>query len=124
MKYKACLEFHIGNCKAPCIGKQSMEEYRLNIEKAKEILKGNVRKLYKEIYERMIAASELLEFEKADELKNQYLLLESYCAKSEVVSNSINNVDVFSINDNEEENNVYINYIHYNTSMFIGQQIF
>ena len=112
MKYKACLEFHIGNCKAPCIGKQSMEEYRLNIEKAKEILKGNVRKLYKEIYERMIAASELLEFEKADDLKNQYLLLESYCAKSEVVSNSINNVDVFSINDNEEENNVYINYIH------------
>jgi len=109
-KYKACLEYHIKNCGAPCIGKQSREDYLRNIAQAKEILKGNTRQILREIFDEMQKKAELLQFEEAEELKRRYLLIEGYCAKSEVVSHIINNVDVFSITNDERV--AYINYMH------------
>ena len=111
-KYKPCLEYHIKNCAAPCIGQQSFEEYRENIKQAKEILKGNTREISKKIYDEMVKYAENLEFEKADLLKKKYLLIENFCAKSEVVSHTIHNIDVFSITNDEISKNAYINYLH------------
>lgn len=109
-KYKSCLEWHIKNCKAPCISRQSHEEYMQNIAEAKEILKGNTRQISRDIYKRMMQLSSELRFEEAEEMKRRYLLIEDYCSKSEVVSNTINDVDVFSITNDEKT--AYINFLH------------
>lgn len=110
-KYKACLEYHIKNCGAPCIDKQSYEEYQQNMLRAREILKGNTREISRMVYDEMMLAAEELRFEDAERLKQQYLLIDQFCAKSEVVSNTITDVDVFTIdmgsnhfNGNENEN--------------------
>lgn len=109
-KYSVCLEYHIKNCYAPCIGKQSFEDYQKNIALAKEILKGNTRGILRNLREEMMTLAEELKFEQAEEIKRKYLLIEGFCAKSEVVSNTINNVDVFSIASDEKT--AYINYLH------------
>jgi len=110
-KYKTCLEYHIHNCKGPCVGKQSLEDYQRNISQAKEILKGNTRELSKQIFQQMQEKAEQLKFEEAEELKRQYILLSNFVAKSEIVSHTINDIDVFSITDDGGKN-VYINYLH------------
>lgn len=109
-KYSVCLEYHIKNCGAPCVGKQSFEDYQKSISLAKEILKGNTRGILRSLREEMMALAEELKFEQAEEIKRKYLLIEGFCAKSEVVSNTINNVDVFSIASDEKT--AYINYLH------------
>ena len=109
-KYKACLEYHIKNCGAPCIGRQSLESYMQNIAQAKEILKGNTRAVLKDMREEMERLSEELRFEEAEEIKRKYLLISSFVSKSEVVSHTINNVDVFSIAGDGKT--AFINYIH------------
>ena len=109
-KYKPCLEYHLHNCMAPCIGKQSYEDYQTNINQAKEILKGHSRDVQKMLYAMMEKAAEELRFEDAEELKNKYLALESFVTKSEVVSYTINDVDVFTIS--QDEKTAYINYMH------------
>ncbi len=109
-KYKPCLEYHIKNCSAPCIGKQSYEEYQESIAQAREILKGNTRELSKMLFAQMQKLAEELRFEEAEAIKQKYLLLENFCSKSEVVSHTINNVDVFSVTDDEKT--AYVNYIH------------
>lgn len=109
-KYKPCLEYHIKNCGAPCIGKQSYEEYQESIAQAREILKGNTRELSKMLFAQMRKLAEELRFEEAEAIKQKYLLLENFCSKSEVVSHTINNVDVFSVTDDEKT--AYVNYIH------------
>ncbi len=109
-KYKPCLEYHIHNCGAPCIGKQSLEDYQENIAQAREILKGNTRELSKMLFAKMQKLAEELRFEEAEAVKQKYLLLENFCSKSEVVSHTINNVDVFSVTDNDKT--AYVNYIH------------
>ena len=111
-KYKPCLEYHIHNCKAPCIGKQSYKEYQENIALAKEILKGNTRDVQKMLYEKMQKKAEEMKFEEAEELKQQYLALENFCAKSEIVSHTITDVDVFTIVDDDSNKLAFINYIH------------
>jgi excinuclease ABC subunit C len=111
-KYKACLEYHIHNCEGPCINKQSYEDYQRNIAQAREILKGNTREIGKAIYQEMQEKAALLQFEEAEILKKRFLLLESFVAKSEVVSHTIDDVDVFSITDDDIQKNAYINYIH------------
>ena len=111
-KYKPCLEYHIKNCKGPCCGKQSIENYRENIRQASEILEGKTRKLSREIHEKMLQKAAELKFEEAEELKQKYLLLENFVAKSEVVSYTINDVDVFSIIDDDLKKYAFINYIH------------
>ena len=111
-KYKACLEYHIKNCGAPCINKQSYDEYQENIRMAREILKGNTRELSKVIYEQMMQKAEEMKFEEAEVLKQKYLLIDQFCAKSEVVSHTITDVDVFSIDDDENKHNAFINYLH------------
>ena len=111
-KYKPCLEFHIHNCDAPCIGMQNHDEYVENIAQAKEILKGNTRDLSKKIYEEMMKKAEKLRFEEAEELKKKYVLIENFCAKSEIVSHTIQDVDVFTITDDDANKNAFINYIH------------
>ncbi len=111
-RYKPCLEYHIKNCNAPCIGKQSYEEYQENMRQAREILKGNTREVGKRIYELMQKNAELLKFEVAEDLKRKYLVLEDFVAKSEIVSHTITDVDVFSIVDDEDKKNAFINYIH------------
>ena len=109
-KYKPCLEYHIHNCGAPCISKQSYEDYQENIAQAREILKGNTRELQRAIYAKMMKLAEEMRFEEAEELKQRYLALEGFCAKSEVVSHTINNVDVFTITD--DQNTAFVNYMH------------
>ena len=111
-KYKPCLEYHIHNCNAPCIGKQSYEDYQQKIAQAREILKGNTREVSRRIFAEMQKKAEELKFEEAEILKKQYLLLDSFCAKSEIVSHTISDVDVFTIVDDDSNKNAYINYIH------------
>jgi len=111
-KYRPCLEYHIHNCNAPCINKQSYEEYQENMNQAREILKGNTRAVGKRLYDLMMKNAELLKFEIADDLKKKLNLLNEFVAKSEVVSYTIDNVDVFTIVDNEDRKNAFINYIH------------
>ena len=110
--YKSCLEYHIHNCNAPCIGKQSYEDYQANIAQAREILKGNTREISKMLFEEMQEKAAELKFEEAETIKRKYLMIENFCAKSEVVSQTINDVDVFTIVDDDEKKNAYINYIH------------
>ena len=109
-KHKECLEYHIKNCKAPCIGLQSPEEYRKNIEEAKEILKGNTGELKRKLMAQMKQLAEDMRFEEAEQLKKKYVMLENYQSKSEVVSSTLHNIDVFDIEDNEKV--AYINYLH------------
>lgn len=111
-KFKSCLEYHIHNCLGPCIGKQTMEDYNEKIAQAKEILKGNVRKTSVALYEKMMQLAQEMRFEEAQELKKQYELIASFVAKSEVVSHTIRNVDVFSITHHDNEKTAFINYIH------------
>ena len=111
-KYKPCLEYHIRNCKAPCCGKQSLEDYQAAIAQAREILKGNTRQLSQHVFEQMQQKAAELKFEEAEELKQKYLLIESFCAKSEVVSHTIADVDVFTIVDDDTNRTAFINYIH------------
>ena len=111
-KYKACLEYHIHNCKGCCFGKQTREDYLENIRQAKEVLKGNTRELSEWLYKRMMAQAQLLKFEEAEDLKKRYIMLQEFVSKSEVVSHSITDVDVFTIVDDAQNKNAYINYIH------------
>ena len=109
-KYSVCLDYHIKNCAGPCIGKMSREEYMKNIAQAKEILKGNTRKVLADLRKEMEELAEDLKFEEAETVKQKYLLISNYAAKSEVVSHTIDNIDVLSISS--DESNAYINYIH------------
>ena len=110
--FKPCLEYHIHNCLGPCIGKQSYEEYAENMRQAREILKGNTRQLSDMLYKNMQQLAENLEFEAAERVKQKYLLIESYCSKSEVVSHTITDIDVFSIADDDTRSHVFINFMH------------
>ena len=109
-KYQVCLEYHIKNCGAPCTGKQSKEDYLQNIQQAREILKGNTRQVLRDMREQMMQLAEELRFEEAEEIKRKYLLIDAFVSKSEVVSHTINNVDVVSITNDDKT--AYINYIH------------
>lgn len=111
-KYKPCLEYHIHNCGAPCINRQSYEEYQENMRQAREILKGNTREVSKYLYDLMMKNAELLRFEIAEEYKKKYQLLDDFEAKSEVVSHTITDVDVFTIVNDDAMKNAFINYIH------------
>ena len=111
-RYKPCLEYHIHNCGAPCINKQSYEEYQENMRQAREILKGNTREVSKYLYDLMMKNAELLRFEIAEEYKKKYQLLDEFEAKSEVVSHTITDVDVFTIVNDDTNKNAFINYIH------------
>ena len=109
-KYKVCLDYHIKKCMGPCVGKQTYEDYQKNINQAREILKGNSRQVLKDLKDEMIRLSEELRFEEAEEIKKKYIALDTFASKSEVVSHTINNVDVFSITSDEKM--AFINYIH------------
>ena len=109
-KYRVCLDYHIKKCMGPCVAKQSHEDYQKNILQAKEILKGNTRQVLRDLKEEMLQLSEELRFEEAEEVKRKYLALDGFVSKSEVVSHTINNVDVFSITSDEKM--AFINYIH------------
>lgn len=111
-KYKPCLEYHIKNCNAPCIGHQTIEEYNESINQARKILEGKTREVSKIIYDMMLAKAAEMKFEEAEELKQKYLLLENFVSKSEVVSYTINDVDVFTIVNDDALKNAYINYMH------------
>ena len=109
-KYRPCLDYHIKNCGGACIAKQTHEEYMKNISQAREILKGNTREVERILFEEMQQLAAELKFEEAEEVKKRYLLLKDFCSKSEVVSHTINNVDVFSVTDSD--NLAFVNYIH------------
>jgi excinuclease ABC subunit C len=109
-KYQVCLEYHIKNCAGPCVGKQSWEDYQKNIAQAREILKGNTRQVLRDMKDEMMRLAEDLRFEEAEEIKRRFLLIEQFVAKSEVVSHTIDNVDVLSITNDEKV--AFINYIH------------
>lgn len=109
-KFKVCLEYHIKNCKAPCIGLQSHEAYMKDIAQIKEILKGNTQSISQALKKEMLALAEELKFEEAQKLKEKYELIESYRSKSEVVSSVLHNIDVFAIET--DEHSAYINYLH------------
>lgn len=111
-KYRPCLEYHIKNCDGCCIGKQSYDDYQENIRQAKEILKGNTRQLKDYLYQEMMKRASELKFEEADSLKQRYLLIEDFVAKSEVVSYTIKDVDVFTIVDDGMNKAAFVNYIH------------
>ena len=111
-KLKPCLEYHIHNCGGPCINKQSYDEYQENMNQAREILKGNTREVSKRLYRLMMKNAEMLKFEVAEDLKNKISLLNDFVSKSEVVSYTIDDVDVFTIIDDDNNRNAYINYIH------------
>ena len=109
-KYRVCLDYHIKKCMGPCVGKQSYEAYQKNIKQAREILKGNTRQVLRDLKEEMLKLSEELRFEEAEEIKKKYIALDTFVSKSEVVSQTIDNVDVFSITSDEKM--AFINYIH------------
>ena len=109
-KYRVCLDYHIKKCLGPCVGKQSYEDYQKNIAQAREILKGNTRDVLRDLKEEMLRLSEELRFEEAEEVKRKYLALDGFVSKSQVVSQTIDKVDVFSITSDEKL--AFINYIH------------
>ena len=109
-KYQMCLEYHIKNCLGPCVARQTYEDYQKNIAQAREILKGNTRQILRELRSEMEQLAENLRFEEAEEIKRKYLLIDAFVSKSEVVSHTIDNVDVFSITNDEKV--AFINYIH------------
>ncbi|MCD7901187.1 MAG: excinuclease ABC subunit UvrC [Bacteroides sp.] len=110
-KFKVCLEYHIKNCVGPCIGLQNPEEYQKNIEEIKEILKGNTKEISKLLQKKMEQLASEMKFEEAQKVKEKYLLIENYRAKSEVVSSVLHNIDVFSIEE-DDSNSAFINYLH------------
>ena len=110
-KFHVCLEYHIKNCAGPCVGLQSKVEYQKNIEEIKEILKGNIQDISKLLIEKMEELSGEMKYEEAQVLKDKYTLIENYRSKSEVVSSILHNIDVFSIEEGDN-NSVYINYLH------------
>lgn len=110
-KYNVCLEYHIKNCAGPCIGLQTHDEYMRNIAEIKEILKGNTSEISKAIFQKMNELATELKFEEAQILKRKYDLIENYRSKSEVVSSTLHNVDVFSIEE-DGERAAFINYLH------------
>ena len=109
-KYKVCLQYHIKNCKGACEGMQSEADYLRDIEQIRQILNGNIQQLTEHLKEEMNTLAEQLKFEEAQQLKEKYLLLEKYKAKSVIVSSTIHNVDVFSYAEND--NDAYVNYLH------------
>ena len=109
-KYEVCLEYHIKCCKGPCVGLQSMEEYQQNISEIKEILRGNISQISKHLYEEMQVLAGELKFEEAQKIKEKYEVIESYRAKSTVVTPMLHNIDVFSFAENEKS--AYINFMH------------
>ena len=111
-KFRPCLEYHIKNCLGPCIGAQTLDEYAENMRQAREILRGNTREVCAMLMDKMQALAAELRFEEAEKLKQQYLLIESYCAKSEVVSHTITDIDVFTITDDDDGRTAFINYMH------------
>ena len=111
-KYKVCLDYHIKKCMGPCVGKQTYETYQKNIQQAREILKGNTRQVLHDLKDEMLKLSEELRFEEAEEIKQKYLALEAFVTNSEVVSQTIHDVDVFSITSDDKI--AFINYIHVN----------
>ena len=116
-RFKPCLEYHLHNCDAPCINKQSYEDYQENMKQAREILKGNNRAVAMHLEKLMLKNAELLKFEAAQDCKEKLMLLQDFVTKSEVVSHTIDDVDVFSIMDDDNKKNVYINYIHVRQGM-------
>ena len=111
-KYKPCLEYHLHNCGAPCIDKQSYEDYQEAIRQAREILKGNTREVQNLLKQQMQKYAEELRFEEAEICKQRYMALDNFAAKSEIVSHTITDVDVFTIIDDDTKKNAFINYIH------------
>lgn len=111
-KYKPCLEYHLGNCGAPCIGKQSYEDYQQNMAQARQILKGNTREVQRLMKAKMEEYAAELRFEEAEVYKQRYIALENFAAKSEIVSYTIADVDVFSIVNDDSKKNAFINYLH------------
>ena len=109
-KYRVCLDYHIKKCMGPCVGKQTYEDYQKNIAQAREILKGNTREVLRDLKEEMLRLSEELRFEEAEEVKRKYLALDGFVSKSQIVSQTIDKVDVFSITSDEKM--AFINYIH------------
>ena len=109
-KYRVCLDYHIKKCMGPCVGKQSYEDYQKNISQAREILKGNTREVLRDLKDEMLRLSEELRFEEAEEVKHKYLTLDGFVSKSQIVSQTIDKVDVFSITSDEKM--AFINYIH------------
>lgn len=109
-KFNVCLEYHIKNCKAPCIAMQSHEEYMQNIAQIKEILKGNTQIISDALMNEMMSLAADMKFEEAQKVKEKYELIETYRSKSEVVSSVLHNIDVFSIET--DESTAYINYLH------------
>ena len=116
-RFKPCLEYHLHNCNAPCINKQSYEDYQENMKQAREILKGNNRAVAMHLEKLMLKNAELLKFEAAQDYKEKLILLQDFVTKSEVVSHTIDDVDVFSIIDDDNRKNAYINYIHVRQGM-------
>lgn len=109
-KFQTCLEYHIKNCKAPCVGLQTREEYMESVKEVREILKGNTRIICDKMLKQMQELAEEMRFEEAAELKKKYDLALEFCEKSEVIANSYHNMDVFSIVD--DDNSAYINFLH------------
>ena len=109
-KYRVCLDYHIKKCMGPCVGKQSYEDYQKNISQAREILKGNTREVLRDLKDEMLKLSEELRFEEAEEVKRKFLALDGFVSKSQIVSQTIDKVDVFSITSDEKM--AFINYIH------------
>lgn len=109
-KYSVCLEYHIKRCKGPCVGLQSLDEYRQNISEIKEILRGNISQISKHLYEEMQVLAGELKFEEAQKIKEKYEVIENYRSKSTVVTPMLHNIDVFSIAENERS--AYINFMH------------
>ena len=111
-KFKPCVEFQLGNCNAPCNGNQSLEDYLENIEQIRNVLKGNIGELLKYLKDKMMICSEKLEFEKAEVYKQRYLIIKEFISKSEIVSRTVSNVDVFSVVNDEVTKKAFVNYIH------------
>ncbi len=108
-KYKVCLEYHLGNCKGPCVGEYDEEKYLENIDAIKNILRGNIHSVLKYLKDIMLEYAKDFRFEEAEEVKQKIIQLDSYKSKSTVVSSSINNVDVYSIIEDDES--AYVNFL-------------
>lgn len=111
-KFKVCLDYHIKKCAGPCVGQQAHEEYIKNIGEIKEILKGNTKEISSMLYQEMQNLAAEMKFEEAQKVKERYQLIESYRSKSEVVSNTLHNIDVFAIEEDNDEKAAFINYLH------------
>ena len=109
-KFKVCLEYHIKRCKGPCEALQSIEEYNSNVDEVKEILKGNVNIIEREIIEKMEQLSDKMRYEEANDLKEKLQLIQNFREKSQIVTDIAYSLDVFSYEDDDKS--AYINYLH------------